>query len=139
MGIVGRLAPTPSGDLHLGNICAFAAAYLSVRHGRGRLLYRNEDVDTERSRPRIAARQQEDLRWLGIAWDEEVTPQASRDYLPWLQKISDSTYHCSCTRKDIRENRGVHPKDCREKGHQEGALRFALPPGELVFMPRLPA
>ena len=49
--IVGRLAPTPSGRLHLGNACAAAAAWLSIRQRDGRLLLRIEDVDEGRARP----------------------------------------------------------------------------------------
>ncbi|MBT3224091.1 MAG: tRNA glutamyl-Q(34) synthetase GluQRS, partial [Proteobacteria bacterium] len=136
MSAVGRLAPTPSGDLHLGNICAFAAAYLSVRQSGGRLIYRNEDVDRERSRPHIAARQQEDLRWLGFDWDQEVSPQSLRDYSPWLKRIGQDCYYCTCTRKVIHQNKGVHPKDCRKRAHDEGAIRFALPDRDVRFIDR---
>src|SRR5215217_3207215 len=72
---VGRLAPTPSGRLHLGNVCAAGAAWLSVRQRGGRLLLRIEDVDAGRARRDIADAIRADLRWLGLAWDDETPPQ----------------------------------------------------------------
>ncbi|MFT6147011.1 MAG: glutamyl/glutaminyl-tRNA synthetase, partial [Myxococcota bacterium] len=76
----GRLAPTPSGELHLGNLTAFYAAWLSARQSGARLLLRMEDVDTGRSRPDVEARQREILHWFGIDWDEETPRQSERDY-----------------------------------------------------------
>ena len=129
--IVGRLAPTPSGHLHLGNVLAFGAAWLSARSSRGRLLLRFEDVDTQRARPEIEASIREDLDWLGITWDAEVPPQRDRDYDPWLQVLRPHTYHCLCTRREIRASGGIYRGVCRERGHTEGAVRFRLP-GEAV-------
>ena len=90
--IVGRLAPTPSGHLHLGNVLAFAAAWLSVRSQKGRLLLRIEDIDTSRSREHIAIAQREELEWLGIDWDHEVPKQTDREYASILQLLQPSTY-----------------------------------------------
>jgi glutamyl/glutaminyl-tRNA synthetase len=121
----GRLAPTPSGNLHLGNVLAFGAAWLSIRKVGGRLLYRNEDVDVGRARADVARRQREDLVWLGVNWDAEVPAQSTRDYGPWLQRLGDRVYRCPCTRRQIREA-GGHDRQCRHAGHQEGGYRFAL-------------
>lgn len=130
---VGRLAPTPSGHLHLGNVCAFACAWLSVRAAHGTLLLRIEDVDQGRARQDIADSQRHDLTWLGLTWDEEVTPQAQRSYDEVLDALRTHTYACRCTRREIREAGGVHPSTCRALGHTTGARRFALPPGEVSF------
>jgi glutamyl-tRNA synthetase len=72
--IVGRLAPTPSGRLHLGNVCAAGAAWLSVRQGGGRLRLRIEDVDAGRARREIAEAIRADLAWLGLTCDDETPP-----------------------------------------------------------------
>jgi glutamyl/glutaminyl-tRNA synthetase len=133
---VGRLAPTPSGDLHLGNITAFAAAWLSARATGGRVLLRMEDVDVARARPEIEARQRADLTWLGLDWDEELPRQSTRDYDRAAQALSGHTYRCRCTRRDVREAGGVYPGTCRDAGHAEGALRLRLAPGTVRFVDR---
>jgi glutamyl/glutaminyl-tRNA synthetase len=129
---IGRLAPTPSGRLHLGNVCAFGAAWLSVRSRGGRLLLRIEDVDGGRARNELADGLRRDLDWLGLGWDEEVPPQSARDYQPWLARLA--TYHCVCTRAQVAG--GPYPGTCRESGHDDGALRFRLPPGEVDVLDR---
>lgn len=133
---VGRLAPTPSGDLHLGNVTAFAAAWLSARAAGGRVLLRMEDVDTGRAREDVEERQRTDLRWLGLDWDEETPRQSTRDYAGPAASLAEHTYRCQCTRKQIREAGGVYPGTCRDAGHSEGALRLRLPPGEVRFEDR---
>lgn len=125
---VGRLAPTPSGHLHLGNALAFGAAWLSARSVGGRLLLRVEDLDRGRARADIAAAQRADLRWLGIDWDEEVAPQSSRVYP--LDGIP--TYRCACTRAS-RLSWGCR---CRVQPSRTGAWRFRTPPGEVAFSDR---
>lgn len=129
--VSGRLAPTPSGHLHLGNATAFAAAWLSARSQGGRVLLRIEDVDTTRARAEVEEEQRDDLRWLGLDWDEEVPRQSARDYAPWLDALD--SYFCTCTRKDVQASGGVYPGTCRDAGHGLGKVRFRLPPGEVVF------
>ncbi|MDE5878512.1 MAG: hypothetical protein K2G99_00540, partial [Desulfovibrio sp.] len=67
--VVGRLAPSPTGLLHLGNAWAFLLAWLSARSRGGRVLLRMEDLDPQRSRPAFAAAIEKDLAWLGLDWD----------------------------------------------------------------------
>src|SRR5688572_125089 len=121
--IVGRLAPTPSGHLHLGNATAFAAAWLSVRSRGGRLLLRIEDVDVGRARAHVAASQRRDLEWLGLTWDAETPAQSTRDYAPWLERLAPHTYFCACARKDVA---GPYPGTCRTAGHTAGKVRFRV-------------
>jgi glutamyl/glutaminyl-tRNA synthetase len=124
----GRLAPTPSGQLHLGNVLAFGAAWWSARSAGKRLLLRVEDLDRGRAREEVAEGQREDLRWLGIEWDEEVVPQSRRSYA--LDGIP--TFRCVCTRA-TRLYLGCR---CRYKDHDRGHWRFATPRGPVAFEDR---
>jgi glutamyl/glutaminyl-tRNA synthetase len=125
---VGRLAPTPSGHLHLGNALAFGAAYLSARAAGGRLLLRIEDLDRGRAREEVAAGQRGDLLWLGLDWDEETAPQSRRAYS--LEGLP--VYRCDCSRAR-RLARGCR---CREQPAASGAWRFRVPAGPVRFIDR---
>ena len=70
MEIRGRFAPTPSGRMHLGNLLSALLAWLDVRSAGGKLVLRIEDLDTQRTSPEFAAQLMDDLRWLGLDWDE---------------------------------------------------------------------
>jgi glutamyl-tRNA synthetase len=124
---VGRLAPTPSGRLHLGNVCAFAAAWLSIRAQAGRLLLRIEDVDRARANHEVEAGIRADLQWLGLDWDAETPRQSTRDYAPALARLARHTYFCGCTRKEIQDGGGAYRGLCRARGLRDGAVRFHLP------------
>jgi glutamyl-Q tRNA(Asp) synthetase len=127
--ITGRLAPTPSGRLHLGNACAAAAAWLSIRQRGGRLLLRIEDVDAGRARDDVADAIRADLAWLGVHWDAETPAQSTRDYAPALARLAAHTYVCACTRAASRDAGGACVGGCRTRRLTAGAVRFALPPG----------
>ncbi len=134
---MGRLAPTPSGHLHLGNATAFAAAWLSARAVGGRVLLRFEDVDRSRARIEVERSQRDDLAWLGLNWDEEVAPQRHRDYLPWLEALGDRTYFCGCVRQQLVEAAGGGcPGRCRDRGLTAGSVRFALRAGDALYRDR---
>src|SRR5262245_55946658 len=68
--IVGRLAPSPTGGLHLGHARTFLLAWLAARTVGGRVVLRIEDIDAGRVRPGMAEQAVVDLRWLGLDWDE---------------------------------------------------------------------
>lgn len=70
MKVRGRFAPTPSGRMHLGNLLSALLAWLDVRSCGGELVLRIEDLDTQRTSPEFAAQLMDDLRWLGLTWDE---------------------------------------------------------------------
>ncbi len=131
---MGRLAPTPSGHLHLGNVTAFAAAWLSVRSAGGRLLLRLEDLDQGRARTEVETSQRDDLVWLGLNWDEEVLRQSSRSYDAALPKLNTLTYRCTCSRALLQAARGRC--SCDGAGHTTGALRLRLPHGSVTFTDR---
>ena len=66
----GRLAPSPTGLLHIGHACTFWTAYQRALEHDGTLVFRNEDLDPQRSKTKFAEAMIEDLRWLGINWQE---------------------------------------------------------------------
>ncbi len=134
--IVGRLAPTPSGRLHRGNVCAAGAAWLSVRQAGGRLRLRIEDIDIGRARGDIADAIRVDLAWLGLTCDDETPPQSQRDYAPALARLAPHTYRCGCTRAASRDAGGACVGGCRTRGLGEGAVRFALPHGVETIVDR---
>jgi glutamyl/glutaminyl-tRNA synthetase len=136
MTVVGRLAPTPSGALHPGNVTAFAGAWLSARRAGGRLLLRMEDVDRPRARPDVEQQIRDDLGWLGLTTDAETPRQSARSYAWALERLAPHTYRCRCTRRDVAAHGGVYPGTCRDLGLEDGALRFRLPPGEVRFVDR---
>jgi glutamyl-tRNA synthetase len=124
----GRLAPTPSGHLHLGNALAFGAAWLSARAVGGRLLLRVEDLDRGRARADIADAQRADLRWLGLDWDEEMPAQSTRSY----PLTGIPAFRCLCN----RQTRLYLVCMCRAKEHDRGAWRFDTPRGPVAFVDR---
>jgi glutamyl/glutaminyl-tRNA synthetase len=102
---VGRLAPSPTGLLHLGHAATFFTAHLRARAHHGTLLLRNEDIDPHRSRPDFVEAILEDLIWLGIDWQPPIIHQSRR--LPLYQSAFNQllaaghVYPCTCTRKDL--------------------------------------
>ncbi len=113
--ITGRLAPSPTGAQHLGNARTYLIAWLSAKSQRGRVILRIEDIDSPRVKSWAADQAIEDLRWLGLDWDEGPdvggphAPYLQTDradsYLQALQGLIESgqTYPCTCSRRDIEE------------------------------------
>ena len=66
----GRLAPSPTGYLHLGHARTFWVAWQRARAAHGKLIFRNEDLDYQRCKPEFVRAMYEDLHWLGLDWDE---------------------------------------------------------------------
>src|ERR1700692_2580034 len=101
-GYVGRFAPTPSGDLHLGSLYAAAASYLDARAHGGRWLLRIEDLDRPREITRFAARVSRPREAFDFQWDGEVSRQRDRieRYASALQSLEARglTFECSCSR-----------------------------------------
>ena len=129
--VVGRLAPSPTGALHLGNARSFLLAWLSVRQQNGRLILRIEDIDSPRVKPWAVQSTIDDLRWLGLDWDAgpreagpegaivgklstrlSIDPNYDSDYiqtrrLARYQQILEhliadgSVYRCTCSRSEV--------------------------------------
>ncbi|MFM8980806.1 MAG: tRNA glutamyl-Q(34) synthetase GluQRS [Planctomycetia bacterium] len=104
-----RLAPSPTGHLHVGNARTFLLTWLHVRAAGGSLLLRIDDLDTPRVRQEAIAGLLEDLRWLGLAWDEPeaVLRQSQRAglYAAAAERLRAQglAYPCTCTRKEVEE------------------------------------
>ena len=88
--VVTRFAPSPTGDLHLGNARTALFNLLLARRAAGRFVLRVEDTDAERSRAEYRERQLEDLRWLGLEWD--AGPDREDDRGPYRQALRGSLY-----------------------------------------------
>lgn len=86
----GRWAPTPSGLLHVGNARTALVAWLSIRQAGGTLVFRLEDLDGPRTVPGMAAAGAEDLRWLGLDWDEG--PEIGGPHGPYVQSERTACY-----------------------------------------------
>ena len=101
----GRIAPSPTGGLHLGHARTFLAAWLSARSRDGRIVLRIEDIDASRVRPGSDLGMIADLRWLGLDWDDGPIYQSERTTLYHaaleVLKGRESVYPCTCTRADI--------------------------------------
>ena len=99
---VGRLAPSPTGALHLGNVRTFMIAWLRARSQGGKVIFRMEDLDHPKDKPGAAAQAVEDLRWLGFDWDEEYVQSERIDcYRQALDSIRKLVYPCVCSRRDV--------------------------------------
>lgn len=121
--IRGRLAPSPTGYIHLGNAWAFLLAWLAARASSGEVVLRIEDIDPQRSRPEYTAALIEDLTWLGLDWDygPDKPEPAGGSMGPFEQsrrgqqyaaaiahlEAAGLTYPCFCTRKELRSMAGA--------------------------------
>jgi len=119
----GRYAPSPTGDLHLGNLRTALLAWLFARSSARRLLLRYEDLDASRVRPGVAERQRADLKALGLDFDPPILVQSERStaYAEALSRLAGQTYECFCTRREIAEaasaphgEPGRYPGTCRD-------------------------
>ena len=158
----GRLAPSPTGLLHLGHARTFWTAYQRAVQANGVLVMRNEDLDPQRSKPEFTTAMLEDLRWLGIWWQEG--PDIGGPYAPYVQsrrrkfyleawrKLVQAgyVYPCRCSRKDLArsaqaphdDDEPIYPGTCRphDSSNQiqppESPVglnwRFRVPDGETV-------
>ena len=104
---VGRLAPSPTGLLHLGHARTFWSALERARAAGGKLWLRDEDLDPQRSGPEFSAAMKGDLRWLGISWDAELR-QSDRLalYRAAMQQLlaAGLAYPCICSRRDLAQS-----------------------------------
>ncbi len=133
----GRLAPSPTGHLHLGHARTFWAAQERARANGGELILRNEDLDSTRFKMEFVGAMLEDLRWFGFEWSEG--PDVGGQFAPYNQsermdfyraaleklRAGNFIYPCTCSRKDIQaathaphandDAEPIYPGTCRDK------------------------
>ena len=138
--VVGRFAPTPSGKMHLGNVLCCLVAWLSARSQGGKVLLRVEDLDPERSGADYERQIEEDLRWLGLDWDEGGLEAAGGRYCQSgrsgvyeqyfdILKRENLVYPCFCSRAELHaadaphlsDGRYFYPGTCRNLTPEEAA------------------
>ena len=103
-GYIGRLAPSPTGALHLGNVRTFMVAWLRARQAGGKVILRMEDLDHPKHKLGAEVQAIEDLRWLGFDWDEAFTQSERKGlYAEALARLRAQglVYPCVCSRSDI--------------------------------------
>ena len=134
--MVGRYAPSPTGELHLGNLRTALLAWLFARAAGSRFLVRIEDLDPDRARAEHIGGQLHDLAAIGIDWDGEPVRQSERapEHAAALERLRDAglVYRCFCSRREIREAasaqhgeapEGFYPGTCRDLGEAESDRR----------------
>ena len=158
----GRLAPSPTGYLHLGHARTFWTAQERARTQGGTLILRNEDLDRARCRPEFVSAMLEDLRWFGFQWSEG--PDCGGPFAPYSQserlthyraaleklRAGGFIYPCTCSRKDIAaaaraphaadDDEPLYPGTCRNKSlstiNSQPSTpfnwRFRVPDGETI-------
>jgi glutamyl-tRNA synthetase len=137
---VGRFAPSPSGELHVGNLRTAILAWLFARSTGRNFLLRVEDLD--RARAGAEAGQLRDLSAIGVTWDGAVVRQTNRGdvYAEAISRLAaaDLTYECFCTRREIQEAasaphapQGAYPGTCRDLDRAELEFKRSIRPAAL--------
>lgn len=115
MSVVTRFAPSPNGLLHVGHAMSAVIAHDTARKSDGRFLLRIEDIDLERRRPEFVEAIYEDLRWLGLEWEEPVLVQSEHfsQYLAAADKLIGMglLYPCFASRSEIATAAGFSKND----------------------------
>ena len=145
----GRLAPSPTGLLHLGHARTFWIAQQRAEATGGTLILRNDDLDRARCRPEFVAAMIEDMQWFGLRWSEGPCNQSERMplYVAAFEKLRARglIYPCTCSRQDVLralsaphagEDEPLYPGTCRSyppKRKRVGVnWRFRVPDGETI-------
>jgi glutamyl/glutaminyl-tRNA synthetase len=127
---IGRVAPSPTGLLHLGHAATFWQAFTRAREHNGILLLRNEDLDPQRSKSEYVQAMLEDLAWLGIEWQPPMLLQSERTplYREALDKllITGHIYPCYCSRKDLAAMMHAPHEDTDDEPLYPGTCRPTL-------------
>jgi glutamyl-tRNA synthetase len=154
----GRLAPSPTGYLHLGHARTFWFAQERAKASGGKLILRNDDLDSTRYKMEFVGAMLEDLRWFGFAWSEG--PDIGGTFAPYNQsermnfyqaalerlRAGNFIYPCTCSRKDIQQavtaphavdDELIYPGTCRNNTkskieNSKFAWRFRVPDGETI-------
>lgn len=151
--IIGRFAPSPTGQLHMGSLCTALASYCHIKSLGGQWLVRIEDTDFERCKPHYVKSILSDLDNLGLYSDGQILLQSERTaiYEQFLEKLTNLTYHCTCSRKDLSglsipavsfydinikdlHLAPIYPRRCLHKRLNDNKIRLCLPDVLTAFM-----
>ncbi len=135
-GVRVRAAPAPSGSLHVGNVRTFLYNWLHARHTGGIFVLRIEDTDTSRFTEEAYEAVLEDLRWLGLDWDEG--PEVEGPHAPYRQSqrtqlhvraaerllASGAAYRCYCTKEELNQRRAEAMAERRRPGYDGRCYRL---------------
>ncbi|WP_309017993.1 tRNA glutamyl-Q(34) synthetase GluQRS [Pelagicoccus sp. SDUM812003] len=138
-GYRGRIAPTPTGLMHLGHARTFLEAQRRAREADGKLFLRIEDLDQARCKSEFVDALKEDLAWAGLSWEPEVWVQSQRlaSFREAWRRLREAgvIFPCSCSRKDVAEaarapheegQEPLYPGTCREVEREFESERDAL-------------
>lgn len=158
--LVGRLAPSPTGLIHLGHARTFLLAWWSVRSRGGRVVLRIEDLDGDRCSPEMVDAAKRDLEWLGLDWDGAARLQSTgiERMAAELAELEARglVYPCVCTRGEVRQAQSApqagdaeprYPGTCRgrfasreqaaQRSGRTPSLRFIVPEGPVTVRDEL--
>ncbi len=151
-----RFAPSPTGFLHIGSARTALFNYLFAKKNKGSFILRIEDTDKERSKPEFEQDIIENLKWIGIEWDEDLYKQSEREdiYTKYLKKLleKDTAYYCFCSEEELEDqkqeqmSRGLparYNQKCAQLSAEEvkknldaekkAVMRFRTPAQKIVF------
>ena len=149
-----RMAPSPTGPMHIGGGRTALFNYLFAKKNKGSFILRIEDTDKERSDQKWAQEIIDEFRWLGLEWDEgpdvggELGPykqsQRLHIYKTYLEQLlaKKKAYYCTCsseeleTKRQDQQSRGLAPKydgTCRDKNNSDGVIRFRITEKKVRF------
>jgi glutamyl-tRNA synthetase len=132
-----RIAPSPTGNLHIGTARTAVFNWLFARHHGGTFILRVEDTDLERSKPEYTENIQSGLRWLGLDWDEGPFFQTQRleQYRQAIQQLLDQglAYRCYCTAEELDQMR-EHQKASNQAPRYDNRHRNLTPDQEAAFV-----
>lgn len=141
--VIGRFAPSPTGDLHFGSLVSAVGSYLEAKSTGGRWLLRIEDIDPPREIAGSASRIIDDLERLGMVPDGPVLYQSSRldAYQETIERLLGQglAYPCACSRKDLSGS-GQYAGTCRNgitPGKKPRSIRFRVDAGICTFDDKL--
>ncbi len=140
--VVGRFAPSPTGDLHFGSLVSAVGSCLEARNSDGKWLLRIEDIDPPREVAGCAIRIIHDLQRLGLVPDEPTLFQSTRldAYQNAVDRLLESgfAYPCGCSRKDLPAS-GIYPGTCRKglRNKEARSIRFRVDSGNSGFEDKL--
>lgn len=159
--VVGRLAPSPTGELHLGHAFAFCLAWWSARSQQGNVVLRFDDLDVDRAHSQFIDGAVRDLTWLGLDWDGPIVLESSRreELVAQAESLEARglAYACVCTRGELARMQHGAPQagqdeilykgqcrgryrdraDAKKKTGLDAQLRFLVDDGEVIFEDKL--